>query len=221
MQNPIIIANWKSHKNLGEAKNFLEQFQSLYEKNPYSDKTVVICPPFTALSVCRSFLSQNNLPLYLGAQNVSAYPEGAYTGEVNAKQIKELCEYVIIGHSERRQNLSEKDIDLGKKVEAAKSEGLQVIFCVQNENTPIPAGVDIVAYEPVSAIGTGNAESPEGVKMVLQKIHASRPEPVLLYGGSVNEGEVKNYAHIEEVSGFLVGGASLDADSFFSIISSC
>lgn len=207
----MIVANWKSNKTLAQAKEWLHSYKEIM---PTIDKQVIICPPFTLLSA----FSQE-LPLeQIGAQNLSPFSMGAYTGEVNATQIKELATYVILGHSERRKYFQEDDQLLSEKVTITLKESLIPIFCVQGPDTPIPTGVSIVAYEPVWAIGTGKAESPEEAESVAKEIMRKNNVEVVLYGGSVTAENVHSFTQMEHIGGVLVGGASLDPHIFSQII---
>ena len=151
----LIVANLKSYQNENEAKNWLETFGKIKELNlDLTQKEIIICPSFTQLFSFFSYFSSNNIKVMLGAQNVSPFDEGAYTGEVNAKQIKDFVQYVLIGHSERRQNFNETEDMLIKKVDMTLKYGLNPIFLVQNQEDVIPQGVQIVAYDPSFAIGT-------------------------------------------------------------------
>ena len=177
-----------------------------------------MAPPFTLLSDAREFISTHNLPISLAGQNVSSFPKGAYTGEINAEQLKEFAEFVIIGHSERLKYLHETNNDLENKVREALEVGLRVIQCIQDENSIIQKGVEIVAYEPPSAIGSGNPDEPEHIAQVFDKILQDNGKYTLLYGGSVNPQTISQFKSITTLSGFLIGGASLDAQSFLSLL---
>ena len=168
MKKLFIVANWKSNLTKAEAEDWLARFKinDLRLKN----KKVIICPPFTLLSILKSYILNHKSPITLGAQDISPFGEGSYTGEVNGKQIKEFADYVIIGHSERRNNFSENNEMLARKVEMAKFHNLRSIFCVQSEDTPVPEGVFLVAYEPVFAIGTGNPDTPKNADKVADEI---------------------------------------------------
>src|ERR1035437_9908490 len=160
MSKCLIVANLKSYKNENEAKNWLEGFKKITElKLDLTQKEIIICPSFTQLFSFFSFFSTNNIDVGLGAQDVSPFVKGAYTGEVNAKQIKDFAEYVLIGHSERRNNFGETEDLLSKKVKISLKYGLKPIFLVQASNNLIPQGVEIVAYEPIFAIGTNTPDT--------------------------------------------------------------
>ncbi|MEX2013196.1 MAG: triose-phosphate isomerase family protein, partial [Candidatus Levyibacteriota bacterium] len=149
----------------------------------------------------------------------SEFSEGAYTGEVNASQVKEFAEYVIIGHSERRKNFNEDDNLLDKKVSMAVSQEIIPIFCVSDAIMKIPSAVKIVAYEPIFAIGTGDADSPDDAEKVARKIKDNNGNVErVLYGGSVDPSNVSLFTRMENTDGVLVGGGSLDASEFLKII---
>lgn len=212
MKKLYIIANWKSNKTTKDAKQWLEEISFTNTQ----DKEVILCPSFTLLFFLKDEIVRKNLPIKLGAQNISSFGEGAFTGEVNEKQLKELCEYVIIGHSERRTNQKEINEELKGKVEKANEVGLKVIFCVQSENNFVPKGVEIVAYEPINAIGTGNPDTPENAEKVAKTYKNNFQN--IIYGGSVNKDNVNSFTQLPDINGVLVGGASLDAKTFGQII---
>ncbi len=217
MDKVFIVANLKSYKNQQEAQEWLYSLRTNNSKIDFTKKEVIICPPFQLLADFSSFIKTNNLPFKLGAQNVSPFPEGAYTGEINAKQLKDYCEYVIIGHSERRQYFKEDDEMLKTKVQQSWSKGVIPIFCVQNENNPIPDEVSIVAYEPVFAIGSGTPDTPENAEMVARSIKEKKENIKVLYGGSIDSLNVKNFTSSSNLGGVLVGSASLDPLEFIRI----
>ena len=203
----FIAGNWKSNKTIVEAKEWVDAF-----KIQPNNATVVLCVPFTLLSVMKS-------PNFrLSAQNISPFPDGAYTGEVSARQVKEVAEWVIIGHSERRNYFGETDDLLVSKVERAKEAGLQVIFCVQDEYTLVPDSVSVVAYEPIWAIGTGKTETPENANAVISKIKEKTNISVCIYGGSVTHENVRSFVDMDAIDGVLPGGASLDPKKFSLLI---
>lgn len=220
MDKKLVIGNWKSHKTIDETKSFLEEFREKVKDINFSNKEVILAPSFTSLMFCRDFINSNSLPLKLCAQNVSSYPEGAYTGEVSAKQIKEFADYVIIGHSERKRYLGENENDVESKIKEAKDTGLKVVQCIQDENSEIHKNADIVAYEPPNAISTfGNTpETPEQIAQVFNKIKDKLNGRKLLYGGSVDKDNIASYEAIEFCGGFLIGGASLSSNSFIDLL---
>lgn len=219
MSKLFIVANLKSYKTEFEAKEWLEKFKSISQnKDVLQSKEVVICPPFTLLSLFKSFFQDNDLEVKLGGQNLSQFGEGAYTGEVNAKQVKEFADYVLIGHSERRVNFNENNEVLSKKTELSLRNNLQPIFCVQGGETFVPSGVTILAYEPVFAIGSGIPDNPQNAGEVARVFLEKNNNTIILYGGSVNSQNVNSFTKEQDIKGVLVGGASLEAEEFIKII---
>lgn len=220
MKKLFIIANWKSNKNAAEAKMWFESISKLKTQiSERKEKTVIICPPFTLLPYTQNNIQQLHLQWYVGAQNISPFKQGAYTGEVNASQVKEFGEYTILGHSERRDNFQEDDDLLIKKVELAVQYGLIPIFCIQGVETPIPKDVILAAYEPVFAIGTGVPDTPENAESVIKAIKKKNPHvKYVLYGGSVTGDNVRSFTGKPLIDGVLVGGASLDPKKFADIV---
>ncbi len=210
----FIAGNWKSNKTLSEAKFWVEQFEGITK-----DTTVVLCVPFTLLSFFHDVLMSKGRHWQLGAQNISPYENGAYTGEVSASQVREFAQWVIIGHSERRKNFGETDAILEQKVTRAVEAGLNVIYCVPDEHTSIPSSVQVVAYEPVWAIGTGKTDTPENANNVIQKIKQTHGVSTCIYGGSVTETNVRGFVAMDAIDGVLPGGASLDPKKFQALIS--
>lgn len=179
---------------------------------------LILCVPFTLLYPLKQEIDRLHLPIELGAQDVSPFPDGAYTGEVSARQIKEFADWVIIGHSERRKHFGETDEILEKKVSQARSVGLRIIYCVGDDIAVVPRGVDTVAYEPVWAIGTGKSDTPENANTVVGVIKAKTHIPVVIYGGSVTPENVSSFVSQETIDGVLPGGASLDPEKFSQLI---
>lgn len=219
MDKIFIIANWKSNMSLLEAQNWLEEFSNFSsEVRNFPDKKVIICPSFVFLSQIRNILTEKKIPVSLGSQDVSTFDKGAYTGEVNAMQIKEFCEYSLIGHSERRTNFEETEDRLSKKIEMARKYGLKTILCVRGTDDLKDNKSEIIAYEPVFAIGTGNPDTPENANLIAGQIKDQKKAEYVIYGGSINSGNVKNFTSAPNIDGVLVGGASLDPQEFFLIV---
>lgn len=245
MPTPIVAGNWKMHTTLEEARALTRGVVDAVAGIPGVE--VVLCPPFPYLLPCRDLLQGSGV--HLGAQNMHSEYKGAFTGEVAPPMLAELCEFVIIGHSERRQHFGETDEAIARKVQAALAAGLSPILCVGETLEQRRAGqaeavvgaqlkaaleaVDApgslaVAYEPVWAIGTGVAATPDvaahvmggpilaGLAAIFGE-HAALDVP-LLYGGSVNPGNIAEFAAVPAVHGALVGGASLKADDFAEIV---
>lgn len=217
---PLFIAgNWKSNKTTTEAMEWLANFKAQTSQIKLDNMALVLCVPFTLLPVLKEQIGQ--LPMALGAQDISPFQDGAYTGEVSGRQLREFCDWVIIGHSERRKNFGETDELLNKKVEQAKSVGLKIIYCVSDEKIPVPSGVDVVAYEPVWAIGTGKTDTPENAARVITSIKNASHVPLAIYGGSVTPQNVQSFVKESSMDGVLPGGASLDPINFFNLITAC
>lgn len=222
MDKKIFIANWKSHKTVNETKDFLDGLKEGLKDIDLSNKEIILAPSYTALMMCGDYISKHSLPIKLSSQSLSSYPEGAYTGEVNAKQIKEFADYVIVGHSERKRYLNENENDIESKIKEAKDVGLKVIQCIQDENSELHKGSDIVAFEPPNAIstfGVGEPETPEHIMEVFNEIKDRLHDKILIYGGSVDAENIKSYAEIGSCKGFLIGSASLEVTSFLSLLS--
>ncbi len=209
---PLIIANWKA--NPETEKKAKELFKKIPKKN-----NVIVCPP-----ACYFHLGKNH---NLGSQNCFL-ESGAFTGEISPVMLKSLkIKYVILGHSERRQIFKETDELIKEKVKACLKENLKVILCIgekKGENTlsvlkkqliAFEKKVFAIAYEPVWAIGTGNACSPLQAKKTLEFIKKTKTN--VLYGGSVNGSNFKEYLEIG-FDGVLVGGASLKIEEFKKMI---
>lgn len=216
MKSLLIVANFKSNMTSTEATDWLQNFSN-YKANP--NKKVVLCPSFTLLQLFNKYIKDQNLDIGLGAQNISRLPQGPYTGEVNGAQIKDFAEYVLIGHSERRQ-FGEDESVVEEKVKISIDYKLTPILFVQDENNVVPQEVTVAVYEPPSAISTSSnpiIESPENANSIAQKLKNER-EISILYGGSVDSKNVKDFTKEENISGVLVGNASLDAKEFLKIV---
>jgi triosephosphate isomerase len=225
----LIAGNWKMFKGADEAASFCRELRDV--ELPH-DVDVVVCPPYVSLQAAVQALADTEIGVF--AQNCHWEHEGAFTGEVSAPMLVELGVYgTIVGHSERRQYFGETDETVGKRTAAALAEGLHVIACVGETQAEREARQTedvlrrqvsvlehddnlVVAYEPVWAIGTGNTATPEMADEAHDLIKSLLDAPVL-YGGSVkpeNAGELMAKGAID---GALVGGASLDLDSFVAI----
>ena len=247
MRRPFIAGNWKMYKTIREAVDFAKQLKNA--QRGYDDRDVVIAPPFPALYAVAEVLKESGIRL--SAQNLHEKPEGAYTGEVSAGMLIDAgCEYVIVGHSERRTLFGEKNDVINRKLKSALSFGLRPIFCIgeileEREEGRTFAVVEqqikeglnnlttddirhlLIAYEPVWAIGTGKTATPEQaqevhafIRDVMGKAYGGdvSVDIAVIYGGSVNPGNIGGLMAQEDIDGALVGGASLDIDSFVRII---
>jgi len=242
MSKPLIIANWKCNPTTTkEAENLFSSIKKGIKN--IKNAEVVICPPFIYLSKLEG--------LILGAQNCFWQDKGAYTGEISPLMLKNLgCDYIIIGHSERRRHFQETDEMINKKLKTVLLSNLSAIFCVgetQEEregdkteqilHQEIVSGLSgvplskisnlIIAYEPVWAIGTGNAcdvEEAQKMALVIRKIISKiynlniSKKIRILYGGSANSKNSQIYLNEGGFQGLLVGGASLDPKEFIDLV---
>lgn len=199
MRTPMVAGNWKMNKTIAQAKLLLDEQIPLLQA--IDGVEIVICPPFTSLSTVAEIIKGNRIGL--GAQNLHWEVSGAFTGEISAAMIQEVCQYVIIGHSERRTYFGENDESVNKKVQAALAMGLIPIVCVgetliENESgmtgevlrrqlleglpglDDLPVEKIVIAYEPVWAIGTGRAATGEGANGVITEF--IRPVLAELFG---------------------------------------
>jgi triosephosphate isomerase len=228
----LIAGNWKLFKGPAEAAEFCRALRDA----DLGEADVVVCPPYVSLSAAVTALADTEIAV--AAQNVHWAAEGAYTGEVSAGMLRELGVYgAIVGHSERRQYFGETDETVARRVRGALDAGLFVIACVgesgeeresgqmelvlrlQTEAIADAAGDDanlVIAYEPVWAIGTGKTATPETVQEAHAFVKSILDVPVL-YGGSVKPDNAAELCAQTAVDGALVGGASLDVDSFAAI----
>ena len=228
MEKTLIVANWKENLIVPQAKKWLEEFSIFNfhrsEGSPLADfsndSEVIICPSFVLIPVIRSHLSHHTPHLSIGAQDVSKFEEGQYTGEVSAKMLKDLVKYVIVGHSERRKYFNETDEDVNLKVQHCLKHNLTPIICVSKmEQVSMCQCVNvskaIFAYEPLFAVGTGKTDTPEKANDFAQKVKSEVGQNAqVLYGGSVTAENVKSFVSQKDLSGVLVGEASLDAEEF-------
>jgi len=225
----LIAGNWKMFKGPAEAGAFCRE---LREAELPDDVDVVVCPPYVSLEAAVQALAGTEVGVF--AQNCHWELEGAFTGEVSATMLQELGVYgTLVGHSERRQWFGETDETVARRVRTALAQGLHVIACVGETEAEREAGETdavlrrqvgvleadenlVIAYEPVWAIGTGKTATPELAQQAHETIKAVLDLPVL-YGGSVKPDNAAELMSQPAVDGALVGGASLDVESFAAI----
>jgi triosephosphate isomerase len=244
MRVPMIAGNWKMNTTVEDAVKLVKTM--LPALNRVREVEKVVCPPYVSLAVVREIIKGSTVKL--GAQNVFYEEKGAYTGEISPGMLAGLCEYVIIGHSERRQYFGETAEIIDKKMKAAIKSGLKPILCIgesleENEagktrevlGGQLAASSDrmyflsglVIAYEPVWAIGTGRSATGEDanrtigfIRQFVSRLHGSgiAGSVRILYGGSVTAANITEFMGKPEIDGALVGGASLKADDFLSIV---
>ncbi len=226
------------HKTQVESQEFLQQFKPLVDDAP-AEREVVLCAPFTDLSMMSQRLHGGRVRL--GAQNVHWETQGAYTGEISAPMLVEIgIQFVVVGHSERRQYFGETDKTVNLRAIAAQHHGLTPILCVGETKAQRDAGetetviieqirqglvnVDqgnlIIAYEPIWAIGTGETcETSEANRVIgVIREQLQNPDVAIQYGGSVKPENIDEIMAQPEIDGVLVGGASLEPESFARIV---
>jgi len=238
-KKPIIAGNWKMNKTPTEGGSFVDRTVNLLLDIKHV--SVIFAPPFTGL-----FDMDVKPPFYSAAQNCHWEDSGAFTGEISVSMIRDCgAEYVILGHSERRHVFGESDDWVNRKVKAVLDGDLKPILCIGETLGQREAGQTdlvlenqlelglkdvaelehcVIAYEPVWAIGTGVTADSEQVKLahqavrkILVELYPGSDDIQVLYGGSVNPGNAEELISVPGVNGFLIGGASLDVDSFTSI----
>lgn len=212
MKNIWIIANWKSNETLKEALEWISFVGPKIERR--DNLKVVVCPTYTAIEEVKKAVLVGNYPLMVGAQDLSPFEEGSYTGEEAAVILKQFVDLSLIGHSERRQNFGETPEMVAKKVIQAKEHDIIPLVCVQGKDTPVPEGVKLIAYEPIFAIGTGHPDTPQDANEVAKSFNGVE----VLYGGSVTSENVKAFLQQDNINGVLVGGASLNSEEFLKIV---
>ncbi|MBE6139663.1 MAG: triose-phosphate isomerase [Firmicutes bacterium] len=233
MENKLIIGNIKMNMKFGELANYIEHFKNINNKN------VVVCPSYIYIPY---FLNYN---FSVGSQNVCAYEDGGYTGEVSARQLASIgVEYAIVGHSERRIKLNESNTEINKKVKNCLESKLKVILCIGEtlEESKLlkkdqvlkrqirDALFDIkdlsnviIAYEPVWSIGTNkipnNDELINTIKYIKELVKDLYKNDIkVIYGGSINERNIDKLKEIKKLDGFLIGSASINPLKFIEII---
>ncbi len=244
MRLPIIAANWKMNTTGEEAWRLVKEMQEKLDKIKGVEK--VLCPPFISLVIVKKLIQGTSIKV--GAQNMYFEEKGAYTGEISPTMLADLCEYVILGHSERQQFFGETDEIVNRKIRAALKAGLKPILCVgekleENEagkteevvtrqvkgalaGINLPQGL-VIAYEPIWAIGTGKAATGKQanatialIRLIVAQLYGKEFGSAMRiqYGGSVTATNIAEFVTQPEVDGALVGGASLKATEFLGIV---
>ena len=237
MRKPIIAGNWKMNMTPSEGTALVNELIPMVAD---AKCEVVVCPTAACLDAVGKAIAGTNIKL--GAQNVHFAEKGAYTGEISAAMLKELgCEYVIIGHSERRQYFGETDETVNKRTLAAVKAGLVPIICVGESLEQREQGITkevvsmqtklalqglvagevadvVIAYEPIWAIGTGKTATSAEADAIREVFGDAADSTRIQYGGSMNPGNVSELMAKKEIDGGLIGGASLKAPDFSKVV---
>ena len=236
-QMKLIVGNWKMNGLMSDSCERAKKLATLMSSHKAEGFRMVLCPPATAISAVASALRESAIKY--GGQDCHDQLSGAFTGDISAEMLKDLgCAYVIIGHSERRQQHQETSASVSAKARAAHTAGLVAIICVGELDSERTAGQadkivseqlkisipdtatpenTVIAYEPVWAIGSGKTASREDILHMHALIRGKAGKLPILYGGSVKAGNAGEILHIPNVDGVLVGGASLKAEEFWAI----
>ena len=244
LRKPIVAGNWKMNNTIAESLALVDAM--LPRLQSFSNVERVVCPPFTSLPAISARLKETDI--HVGAQNLYPEPKGAFTGEISPGMLEGLATYVILGHSERRQYFGEDDALVNRKLKAALAAGLVPIVCVgetlaQHEagqtedivSSQVKRALDdvehlsavVIAYEPIWAIGSGRAATPDGANATIALIRETVADLSnqqvaqglqIQYGGSVTPDNFAAFIAQPDIDGALVGGASLKADQFLDIV---
>jgi triosephosphate isomerase len=247
---PLVIGNWKMNLDFVEALHLVQQLGVLIKNRPVEHTDVVIAPPFVDLRTVSSVIDAEKFAMSLGAQHVNPFDSGAHTGEISMGMLSRLnVQWVIVGHSERRTHYAMSDEIVAETLRSVVRAGQHAVLCVGEDLAIREAGdheafvesqlssalsgleerfhpLVTIAYEPLWAIGTGVTATSEQVlemtrflRTALTSLGLSAPQ--VLYGGSVSPENAESLVREGEVDGFLVGGASLKAESFYAILRAC
>jgi triosephosphate isomerase len=241
MVKPLLAGNWKMHGNANSATELVEQLAA--HEDTFSGVDMIVFPPAVHLSAVVDALTSSVIDV--GGQNMSQHDDGALTGEISGAMLKDIgCDYVLVGHSERRTVFAESNNEIAEKFNTAQAQGLTPVLCVgeslqqrqQGQTVKVVTeqiaavinlvGIEnlcrgVIAYEPVWAIGTGEVATPEQAQSVHAEIRSQLglqgADTWLLYGGSVNASNAAELFAQPDINGGLVGGASLKAQEFLNI----
>ncbi|MBA8666347.1 triose-phosphate isomerase [Holosporaceae bacterium 'Namur'] len=234
MYRKILIANWKMNGNSESLKSLADYYVNMLTGQ---QAEIVLCPAHPYLSLVNDIIKESNINL--GAQNLSSFPKGSYTGEVSGEMLADIgCKYVIIGHSERRKFFNEQGEEIARKIDLAVQNNLTPVLCAGEELNrrrdgsylnSIKEQIEksgilkqknaVIAYEPVWSIGTGAIPTVEEIAEVVDMI-TTMSKAKVLYGGSVSADNSRLVSGIANLDGFLVGAASLKAEEFYAIYKS-
>lgn len=231
MYRKILIANWKMNGNSESLKSLADYYVNMLTGQ---QAEIVLCPAHPYFSLVNDIIKESNINL--GAQNLSSFPKGSYTGEVSGEMLADIgCKYVIIGHSERRKFFNEQGEEIARKIDLAAQNNLIPVLCIGEELNKRQDGSylnfikeqietsgiltqknAVIAYEPVWSIGTGVIPKSDEIAEVVNMI-STMSKAKILYGGSVGGENSRQIADINNLDGFLVGAASLRTEEFYAI----
>ena len=220
-----ILANWKSNKTKTDAVRWLETFLGLYTPNP--NVNVIIAPPHVYLTTLKQILDQHKPQrITLAAQDISPYPFGSYTGAITADMVKDMVDYVLVGHSERRRYFHESHAEVAMKIEACQNAGITPILCLDKPDIrpQIAALGDhvfkqdlFIGYGPVDGVNLEIPHDPADQQKTILDITKKANNIPILYGGSIRPENKNSYLSLQGVSGLMVGSSSLDPQEFAKI----
>lgn len=241
MRRPLVIGNWKLHGTHATVSRLLRELVAGWQGVHRAE--VVVCPAHAHIALAYTLLHKSNI--IVGAQDVSGFDKGAYTGEVSATMLQDLgCHYAIVGHSERRRHLRETDAVAARKFDAARRVGLVPIFCVGESRevrergetldfiasqlravTDLAGCADVaravIAYEPLWAVGTGQTATPDEAaevhRFIRDQLGSAGTNTRVVYGGSINPGNAGQFFAKPDIDGVLVGQAALKGSDFLQI----
>ena len=225
MAKKILVANWKQSGRREEALAWVKMFDK--ERQLLAEGTqVIVCPPLKALDLVAQAITDKGLPIAISVQDVNLplFEGEKNTGEVGAHLLADSAPDAIVGHSETRKNHKLSDEDVVEKVKLAKANNLTPVVCISelDQVTALKNLLgdfsDIIAYEPLFAIGSGNPDTPENAETVAREITSIFPKTIVLYGGSVDANNVKGFLQQAHIAGVLVGNHSLDGSFFLEIV---
>lgn len=227
---PLIVANWKANKTIAEASEWVEKVKD--KLTQLQKIQVVVCSSYLALPSLQTLLSETSVKV--GAQNVSEFEKGAYTGEVTAEMLKGVVDYCLVGHSERKKYFGETDESIGKKIDLLIDANIIPVLCTSDleqlesylhKSLKLKENLDkvVFVYEPPSAISGGQDYHPETPEKAAQICNQFRQKvgsgSAVLYGGSVNPENITEFLNKNDINGVLPGQASLNPETFTELTS--
>jgi len=216
----IVVANWKMNKTVDQAQRWLESLVRGIEPAVLDEVQTIVCPSSVLLSEVASKISELGAKIFLGAQDVSRFEEGAHTGDIPVRQLRDLVSFCLVGHSERRRQ-GETEEAIRDKIRLCLENKLTPILCIESlDQLPPDRGRGlIVAYEPPEAIGSGCPDTPQSAQSIARQVREQVGFSIpVLYGGSVDSNNVAGFVSQPDIAGVLVGQASLDSGEFLRIL---